>query len=92
MQPLKYLRLVGAHFKNSKEIQRLMCQRPSAARGRMPWREHLNKTVHEMSRVETCRHWLFLEVYENQVQTVTLSYLLPMTKLLVTFRILANNE
>lgn len=60
---LKYLRLVGAHFKHFKEIQRLMCQRSSAARGRMPWREHLNKTVHEMSNVEMCRHccsWKFM--------------------------------
>lgn len=63
MQPLKYLRLVGAHFKHFKEIQRLMCQWSSPARGRMPWREHLNKTVHEMSIVETCRHccsWKFM--------------------------------
>lgn len=48
----KYLELVGAHFKNMKEIQRWMCQRPSPTRGRIPWREYLNKIVHEISRIE----------------------------------------
>lgn len=59
----KYLELVGAHFKNYKEIPRLMCQWPSPARGRMPWREYLNKTFREISRIEPCRHccsWKFI--------------------------------
>lgn len=84
MQPLKYLELVAAHFKNFKEIQRLICQWPSPARGRMPWREYLNKTVHENSRIEPCRHccsWKFMRTRSRLWH----SDLLPMTKFLVTF-------